>query len=128
MERTEEEKVVQAPIKIVLGGKTYEVKPLVIKESRVWRMKLRALLGTLSTQVNIPTDAPGQQSSILDTMLVGMPDQIVDLVFEYAKDLNREEIETQASDKEIADAFEQIIEVAFPLARSLAGAMKKLSR
>ena len=56
-----------------------------------------------------------------------MPDAIVDLVFDYARDLKRDEIEACATDAEISVAFTQILEVAFPLARSLAEAVKVLS-
>lgn len=128
MSRTEEEKVAQAPLKLILGGKEYEVKPLVIRESRAWRQKLAKTLGMLPQYTGITTDTPDRFKEALDAMLVAMPDQVVDLVFDYARNLNREEIEATATDSEIAHAFEQIVEVAFPLARSMVGAMTKLSQ
>ena len=128
MARTEEEKLVQAPIVLVLGGAKYEVRPLVIKESREWREKLAALISSLPQYVNVTTDAPDQFGDAVSAILVTMPDAVVDLVFLYAKDLNREEIEAVATDAEVATAFEQIVEVAFPLAKGLTGAMTKLSQ
>jgi hypothetical protein len=128
MARTEEEKVVQAPLKIILGGKEYEVKPLVIKDSRAWRKKLASTLGVLPEYTGVTTDTPDKFKGALDAMLVSMPDQVVELVYDYARDLNREEIEASATDDEVAKAFEQIVEVAFPLARSMVGAMTKLSQ
>jgi len=128
MERTEEQKIIQAPLVIVLGCKEYEVKPLVIRDSRAWRGKLAVTLGMLPQYANVTTDTPDKFQGALNAMLVAMPDQVVDLVFAYAKDLNREEIEGKATDSEIAKAFEQIVEVAFPLARSMVGAMAKLSQ
>uniref|UniRef100_A0A6M3M170 Uncharacterized protein n=1 Tax=viral metagenome TaxID=1070528 RepID=A0A6M3M170_9ZZZZ len=126
--RTEEEKVIQAPIKIVLGGKEYEVKPLVIKDSRGWRAELSKMLGMLPRYANVTTDTPDKFQAALDSMLISMPDKVVDLVFAYAPGLDREAIEAIATDAEMAKAFEQILEVAFPLAVSTVGAMAKLSR
>ncbi len=128
MQRTEEQKIAQASLKIVLGGKEYEVKPLVIRDSRVWRAKLAETLGMLPQYANVTTDTPDKFQGALNAMLVAMPDQVVDLVFAYGKELNRDEIEGEATDTEIAKAFEQIVEVAFPLARSMVGAMAKLSQ
>jgi len=128
MERTEEDKLVQAPLRITLGGVVHEVKPLVIRDSRAWRRKLSAMLGQLPQYAAVTTDAPDDFKAALNAMLVSMPDQVVDLVFDYARDLNRQELEAVATDAEVAVAFEQIVEVAFPLARSVAGAMTKLSR
>jgi hypothetical protein len=126
--RTEEQKIVQSPLKLTLGDQEYDVKPLVIRDSRKWREKLAKTLGMLPKYTGITTDTPDKFKEALDAMLVSMPDQVVDLVFDYAKDLNRDEVESIATDAEIAAAFEQIVEVAFPLARSMVGAMTKLSQ
>jgi len=128
MMRTEEQKIAQSPIVVILGGKQYEVKPLVIRDSRTWRAKLAKLIGTLPKYASVTTDTPDQFEGAIDAMLVAMPNQVLDLVFAYAKDLNREEIEAEATDAEIGKAFEQIVEVAFPLARSMVGAMTKLAQ
>jgi hypothetical protein len=125
--RTEEDKIFQNDITIVLGGKQYKIKPLVIKQSRKWRATFAKLLGDLPQYVGITTDTPDKFEGAIKAILVAMPDKIVDLVFDYAPELNREEIENSATDAEMAKAFDQIAEVAFPLARSLTGAMGKLS-
>jgi hypothetical protein len=125
--RTEEDKVFQNEILIILGGKEYKIKPLVIKQSRKWRANFAKLLGDLQQYAEITTVTPDKFEDAIKTILVAMPDKIVDLVFEYAPGLNREEIENNATDAEMAKVFEQIIEVALPLARSLTGAMNKLS-
>lgn len=128
VERTEEQKLTQSPIIIVLGEKEYEVKPLVIKDSRMWRAEVAKLLGSLSQYTGITTDTPDKFMEAMQAMLVAMPDAVVNLVFSYAKSLDREAIECVATDAEMARAFNQIIEVAFPLARSVIGAMTSLSR
>lgn len=126
MARTEEEKLTQAPIILILGSKEHKVRPLVIKESKEWREELAKLISSLPEHVNASTDNPEEFGDAVNAILVTMPDKVIDLVFLYAKDLNRQEIESVATDAEIATAFEQIVEVAFPLAKSLAGAMTKL--
>ena len=61
-------------------------------------------------------------------MLVAMPDKVFDLFLDYARDLNREEIESTATDYEVARAFEEVAALAFPLATSLVNAMAKQSQ
>jgi len=128
--RTEDEIVTSADITVILGGKKYGIKPLVIKESRVWRKKLIELIAPLPGLVNttVDTDNPEGFSSALTQIMVTMPDEVVDLFFEYARDLDRDETESIATDKEIADAFNEVIQIAFPLAQSPMGVMKHISR
>ncbi len=128
MERTEEQKILQEAIKVKLGGKEFEVRPLVIKESRAWRVKLVAALKSLPSQINT-TSTPEALSDNIQAMFSTMPDLAADLFFAYAKDLNREEIEAAALDSELAAAFEQVVELAFPLAltRSLTKTIATLS-
>ena len=125
--RSEDQKITQAPIMATFGGKQYEIKPLVIKESREWRRKFAEVLGTLPLFVK-PTVTPKQFNEVINGMFLDVPDKIMDLIFEYAKDLPREEIEAVATDIEMAKAFESILEVAFPLARSMVGATTTLSQ
>jgi hypothetical protein len=127
MERTEEQKLIQSPVKVMLGGKEYEIKPLVIRDSRAWRVKVAELIGGLPQYTKADTDHPDEFNAAIEGMMSAMPDKVIDLVFEYARDLKREEIESVATDAEIFVAFTKILEVAFPLARSLAEATKVLS-
>ena len=119
--RTEEDKIVQAPVVIVLGGKEYDVKPLVIRDSRIWRKKVSGLLGDIPKYVNTNSDNPDEFKAAMEAMMSTAPDAIIDLVFGYAVGLNREEIEAVATDAEIGIAFSKILEVAFPLAKNLTG-------
>lgn len=126
-ERTEEQKVARAPIAIVLGGEPHDVAVLAICDSRVWRKEVVAALGLVRGFAAVTSDAPEEFKDALEAMLLGMPDKVVDLFFQYAKDLTRPEIEGVATDSEIAKGFEQMIEVSFPLASSLVGAMGRIS-
>ena len=129
-ERTEDQKLSQEPLGVILGGKPYKVKLLNIKESREWRKQAADLLGanirmsksaigivpgqTTLTVEQIETIAAGQKS-----LLAVNPDSLLDLFFSYAKELNRDEIESTANEVELSEAFDQVLSVAFPLGKSL---------
>ncbi len=127
VERTESEVVTQAPLTVTLGGKSYEVAPLVIRDSRVWRAKVIDLIAPLPQLIKTTMDDAEGFGDVLKQIMVTMPDQIADLFFEYAKDLDRENIEQTATDAELAVAFEEVIKIAFPLAQSSPDIMKHLT-
>lgn len=127
MERTEDQIVAQAKIEVTLGGKTYEVAPLVIRDSRVWRQNVIKLIAPLPGIVGVTTDDAEGFGEALTQLLVTMPDQVVDLFFDYAKDLNREEIEGVATDAELRDAFAEVIKIAFPLVEALPETLKAVA-
>lgn len=128
MDRTEEQKVISAPIVVILGGKEHKIAPLVIRDSREWRGKVIKLIAPLPSLVDINTEDAKGFGEALTQLLVTMPDQVIDLFFDYAKDLKKEEIESIATDAEMAKAFEEVIKVAFPLAESLPKAMERFSQ
>ena len=117
-ERTEEQKVTQAPIMVILGGKEYEIVPLVIRDARIWRAKVIKLIAPVPQLVSTKIDTTDDFSKHLTEMLVSIPDQVIEVFFQYAKDLDREEIEGIATDTEMAQAFLEVVKVAFPLAES----------
>ena len=124
--RSEGDKITQAAILVKFGGKEYEIKPLVIKESREWRKQFAKVLKGLPLFTNV-TNTTEQFEKVINGMFLDVPDSVMDLIFAYAKDLPREEIEAVATDEEMAKAFEAIIEVAFPLARTMVGVPATLS-
>ena len=124
--RTEEQKIVQAPITVILGGKEYDIKPLVIRESREWRNKFIEFVAPLTRLAGVTTETPDDFEAALKNMMVTMPDKVIGLFFDYAKELDRDKIEGEATDAELAKAFEEVIKVAFPLAESLPKAMGRL--
>ena len=128
MERTEAEKVTQEPITVKLGGKEYEIILLVIRDSRKWRKKIINLIAPLPSLVSATMDDPDVFKNALLRLMVVMPDKVIDLFFEYAKDLPRDEIEETANDTELAVAFDQVVAVAFPLVQSLPKVMARLSQ
>jgi len=137
--RTEEQKVISAPIKVILGGQEYGIPPLVIRDSILWRQKVIPLLIPLPKALNTKERKgllglfhKGKTEDVfgaaIKELLVTMPNAVLDLFFDYAKDLNRKEIEEQATEAEVEEAFNKILEIAFPLARSLPGVVARLSR
>ena len=125
--RTEEEIITQAPLEIVLGGVAYRVKPLVIKDSREWRRKVANLLGGLPKYTSMDSNSSVEFNDSMIALISDMPDTIIELVFEYAKDLDRKKIESTATEYDISKAFTQMMGVAFPLAQNLVEAVKALS-
>ena len=126
MARTEDEKITRAPITVTLGGEEYEIAPLVIRDSRSWRSKVIKLIAPFPDMVNVTTDTPEDFTQVLTTVLVTMPDEVIGLFFEYAKNLNREEIEGKATDAELTQAFKEVVALAFPLAQGVPDVMRRL--
>jgi len=124
--RTEEDKVFQGPVTVVLGGKSHEVRPLTIRESREWRKLIAAPITAFSQNSSVSSDNAEAFRSAMVTMIVTTPDELADMFFGYAQDLNREEIEVVATDAELAVAIDVILEVAFPLLRNLGGVASRL--
>jgi len=128
VDRTEEQKIYQEGITVILGGKEYKVKPLKLRQEREWRQKFAEIMGTLPKYAKITTDNPKAFGNALKALMVNLPDQVVDLFFLYAKDLNRKEIEEEATGYEVAEAFKVVISLAFPLPQALTEAMTSLSQ
>ena len=128
MERTEEDKLTQSPIFVTFGGKEYPLRPLVIKESRAWRQEVIKALSQLPQLTQVTSEDKEKFDSALSTLLVTMPDTVVDLFFLYAKDLNRDEIEQVATDTEMAAAWEKVVNLAFPLLQGLVKTMSKMAQ
>jgi len=119
-ERTEEDKILQTGITVILGGKEYEVRPLVIQYSVPWRKKFATLMATLPKYAKVRSDTPDEFGEAIKMLLVDAQDAVIDLVFDYARELDRNEIESVATEAEIAIAFNQIVVMAIsPLALSL---------
>jgi hypothetical protein len=132
VERSEEDKLLRAPIKVVLGGEEYDIDPLPIGESRKWRTKLVKVLSKLpeyAQQSKVNTDSPDEFAKAINNMLVVMADDVADLFFGYAMKLDREHIEAIATDAELGKAFGEVVTFAIsPFAKSLTASLSKLSQ
>ena len=109
MERTEEAKITQGGIKVILGGKEYEIRPLVIKYSGEWRKKALPLIGSLLKYSRLVSDGDAEklEQTVIE-LFTTKTDEMLNSFFEYARDLNREEIENIATDGEIILAFMEV--------------------
>ena len=118
-ERTDDDKLSIAPIRVQFGGKPYEIPILKILNARSWREKFIAtvagMVGELGGEVtNIENFLGGFAFAFLR-----FPEKLADLVFAYDVTLPRAVIETDATEEELALAFSQIMLVAFPFASAL---------
>jgi hypothetical protein len=74
------------------------------------------------------SDNPDDFEEALTNLMVKLPDRTSDLFFLYAKSLNRDEIEGIANETELANAFEELVKTAFPLAAAAPKMMARLQR
>ncbi len=128
MTRTEEEKVLGAPLRVMLGSTEYPVPLLCIRDAREWRHKLVSVLKRLPeyASLTVTTEQPEQFGLALGLLLQVAPDDVIDLFFAYARTLDRQSIEVEATEVELAVAMDKVLEVACPLAGSLVSAVGKL--
>jgi len=123
-ERSEEDKLTQAPLIVTLGGKPFEVAPLVIKYSREWRKKSLPLIAFL---VGYSRKSEDEMLDAITDLFTTKTDEILDSFFEYARDLKREEIELIATDGEIITAFLEVFNAfVSPLSKAVVTAPKKV--
>ena len=117
--RTDEQIIGRVPIKVQLGGKQYELHPLSIAKSRVWRGKLSDVLNEVTGQVDLKVSTLDGLIKAISGMALAMPEKLLDLLFSYAPNLPREIIEDTATDDEAMIAFREIVRLAFPFVAHL---------
>ncbi len=105
MERTEEQKLMQEPLVVILGGKEYKIKPLVIKYSAEWRKKAIPLIEMLVGYTNLPEEE--RVKSVIELLKTKL-DDVIESFFEYARELPKVEIENTTTDVEILFAFMEV--------------------
>ena len=111
-----------------LGGKPYDIRPLPIARSREWRAKVKAPLELIVTTVaNLPDiDLQNLEIGALSGLVqhvfstvADAPDLILNWLYEYAPNIavDKERIEAEAFDAEVAEAFALIVKQVYPLGR-----------
>ena len=126
-ERTESQILAQEPIKVRLGEKDYDVPLLRILAARAWRKKLVEEVTAVSDVVKPDASTTPAFLNGLAFLFLQFPEKLADLVFGYAPSLPREEIEENATEEQLAKAFGQIVEVAFPFVGELKAVTQTLS-
>ena len=120
MERTENQILGKEGITVMLGGKEYEIHPLVIKYSGEWRKKSMPLIGFLMgySRLAAQGDSVALQEAVTELFTI-KTDEILDSFFEYGRELPRDEIEETATDGEIIRAFMEVFNAfVAPLSRT----------
>lgn len=105
--RSEEDKLIQKPLKVILGGKEYNIAPLVIKYSGEWRKKSLPLIQFL---IGYGRKSEDEMLDAVTELYTTKTDEIIESFFEYARFDNktREEVEGIATDGEIIIAFMEV--------------------
>jgi hypothetical protein len=120
-ERTEEQVLSKAPLKVKLGNVDYELPILAITRMGEWRKKVIATAKEIG-ELGVSLLGLGQA-------FLAFPEKIVELVFAYAPNLPKDKImdaENGATEEQFALAFSQIESVAFPYQRQVS-LMKSLA-
>ncbi len=124
-DRSEDDILLQRPIEVTLADKPYTIKLLPIRAQTEWRRKAVPLLSGFLSMSEVTSEKPEEFEKTLASILIDTPEQMLDLFFDYARDLDREEIENTATEAEVAVAFKKIMAVALPppLLTALTGAL-----
>lgn len=122
-DRTDDEKLAIAPIKVQLGGKEYNIPVRRILAARKWREEFIEAVSSMGTSMlNNVTSVTSFVGGFAFAFL-RFPEKIADLVFSYDPSLPRDVIEGEgpdaASEEELALAFGAIMKVAFPFLSEL---------
>lgn len=123
---------------VELAGKTYTVQSLKFKAERAWRKKydapISSLINALSQTQSITdrSSEPGQwlremggvllaHAGELVNALLSSPDTLMDAICEYSPAIasEREWIEENAYQEEIAKAFVEVLKIAYPFGQLL---------
>jgi len=113
--RTAEDKVLQEPIRVTLGGAEYTIPLLPYIEAKEFRKQYLKLLKHMAPLSDKDKENPADVLEMLSLMGEQMPDECVDLFFVYAKSLPRQHIEETATEPELQVAVGEVFRVANPL-------------
>lgn len=135
-------------VTITLGGKSYTVAEPSVKRAREWRRKVAAPFGSMIDSLraangvdleNVEEQVKGLGlDGVADALqqyalpLLGSPDILIDLVFDFSPALaeHREEIEEDATTSEFVAALMEVLKIAYPLGEALplvTGAVARLT-
>ena len=121
--RTEDQIVAGEPLRVTLGGKQYEIKPLKINAQYRWRKRAFAALEGISKDIKLKRpllsfltnyDETAALITSLRVALVIAPRKAADLFFDYAKNLPRTQIEQEATETELMHGFWVVWKLGFP--------------
>lgn len=135
-------------VTVTLGGKSYEVVEPPVSKAREWRRKVAAPFGHMAEALqatnkvdlkNVQEEVKGMGfDGVADALqryalpLLESPDVLIDLFFDFAPALQvqRGQIEEEATTSEFVTAFLEVLKVAYPLGAALplvTGALAQLT-
>jgi hypothetical protein len=113
-------------VTVKLGGAEYEIAPLTIKYSRLWRETFGDMLNPVVAAIaqfgGVDIENPENWKdlgvllgTVKDTLLKA-PDLFADATFAYSAELtkHRGQIEESATDQEMIGAFMNVLALAYP--------------
>lgn len=110
-------------VTVTLGGETYAIRPLNIRQSRVWRKQFaepfQMVIGMLQNADGIELSNVRDVGALLSQvggLLLGSMDLVVDALFAYSPALVADEdtILDNATDEEAVAALWEVLKLAYP--------------
>jgi hypothetical protein len=125
--RSDEDVMTQAPIVVVLGTRNYEIKVLSIIKARAWRKLLVENIAEIAKHVGTTSAMQQAFFSSFAFIFTQFPEKMADLFFAYATELERERVESEATEEQLALAWSKVTQVALlpfvPELRMIASAL-----
>lgn len=122
--RNDEQKVKQEPLMLVFGqgdnAKTFPVKLLTMGKASEWRTQFIDVMD----KVLAPVLTEQATTVNFTSAMMQFPEKLTDMVFAYASTVNRAEVVEIATDEQMAMAFTQVWEVAYPFLTHLGNVLK----
>lgn len=121
-QRTEQDVSSFAPITVRFGSTNYEIQQLPWRKSCKWREKLANELRdtalasnlTIPDGVDISAWVKTEFASKISLTFLRSPEKMVELIFDFAPYLPKEEILDAASPEQLMRAFMDLMTLAFP--------------
>jgi len=107
--QTEDEVIVEAPSKVTLGKKEYEIKQLKIGKAMEWRTKYGPQLSKVMAAYGAEANSP----EVFMEAFVNCPQLMLDAVFDYAPNFPREKVMEEATEQQMMTAFVAVMGFAF---------------
>lgn len=113
---------------VALGGQTYAIEQLPMRQNREWREKLAApvteLMALLESNKDLEIGSVSDLAGIIGLakdLLLGSMDLLLGALFAYSPTLqaDRERIEAEAYDDEAINALGAVVALAYPLGLAL---------
>lgn len=119
-ERSEDDKLCQAPITVTMCGREWQIPLLPYRSAKEWRKRYaefqKRVMASAGRQIDGDT-SPEEVASMVQSAMVELPDEMIDLFFLYAAELQDQQdyIEQHATEQELVRAAGEVLRVASPL-------------